>query len=159
MKKNKLILLILVCVAISCCSTAEKTTKENPHPFKVVKATYNNWVGGLPGSNGITVHIAIDNATIKLDTLFFRNHKVVLSQDKGLDKPFYTGSFKLSEKKRALIMSSDPREEYGNEPPNLKQQIPFILKEDQAVISYVYKNKIRHYNIDTLKKTATIYRY
>ena len=34
------------------------------------------------------------------------------------------------------VMSGDPLDEYGNEPPKLGESIPFELEKDEAVIMY-----------------------
>ena len=44
---------------------------KNP-PFQITSAMYQNWVGGLPGSNGVIVTISYQSdADIAFDSIYF----------------------------------------------------------------------------------------
>ena len=54
-------------------------------------------------------------------------------------------------------MHADPKEEFGNKPPNISIKIPFELQENEAVISYFIKSKKRFYKLSNIKKQKTLY--
>ena len=52
-------------------------------------------------------------------------------------------------------MSSNRLTEYGNKVPNLLKTSPFQLNEDEYVVSYKFKNKVRYFKIDKILKKET----
>ena len=150
---NKIISIGIATIAsiffLSCSST--KTINENGFqkktPFKVVTATYSKWIGGQPGVNGISVHISIDKPEILLDTIYFRNTSIKLKLDKSISNPVYVGSFVLPNTNKNFNLDIDPKKEFGNQIPDISRKIPFDLKEDEAVISYLLKNKRTYFKI------------
>jgi len=137
---------------LSCSST--KRVNENGFqkkpPFKVLTATYSKWIGGQPGVNGISVHISIDNPEILLDTVYFRNNSAKLKLDKSISNPVYVGSFVLPNTNKNFNLDIDPKKEFGNQVPNISQKIPFDLKETEAIISYLLKNKRTYFKISNI---------
>jgi hypothetical protein len=149
--QSSIITLILISFS-SCISSKAQTTNfvNSTKHFSVVDAYYTNWVGGQPGIKGITIKIYIDNPTITLDTLYFRNRKIVLEQDKIDNKHPFISSVTLN-KSPDFILDNDPKKEYGNPVPEITNNIPFQLNENEAVISYSYKNT-EFFKKITLKK-------
>lgn len=144
-------------LAFSSCGASkiheEKEFQTKP-PFKVVKATYNSWVGGQPGVRGIRVEISIDNSEITLDTIYFRNMETTLKKELNSANELYVGTFVLP-KKNEFILHSDPKKEYGNEVPDISLKIPFVLKKDEAIVSYSYKNKRVFFKVEHLIETKS----
>lgn len=129
-----------------CKNSKEMTYKTVKHAqFKITKATYKNWVAGVKGGgSGINVFIAIPNLEtdkITIDSLFFRGQKVK-AEHKGL---LYVGYFKTStNQKKDIIMSGDVNAEYGNKAPIKELKFPFDLKDNEVVISYKKRGKIKY---------------
>ncbi len=148
----------LATLLVMSCNTSKniaQITPSNTHPFKVINATYNTWVGGQPGVKGLLINIHIDNSEIKLDTVYFRNMKVSLKQNFTSEKPQYVGSFIYSKTKPDYILHENAVNEYGNAPPNTTLKIPFKLKENEAVVSYFYKEKMHYCKIDNIEKVKS----
>ena len=154
---NKLVsILISVIILLTfsfCCVTKSNikgATAEN-HPFKVTKATSNTWVGGQPGVKGIKITITIDNSEIKLDSIFFRNRKAELKRDTNSLLPFFVGIMILPNTEKDYILDKNPVKEYGNKPPNTLLNIPFELKNNEAIVSYIYEENTYYYKIEKIK--------
>jgi len=153
---NKIISIGIVTITsiffLSCGSakTINETDFQKKPPFKVVATTYSKWIGGQPGVNGISIHISIDNPKISLDTVYFRNNSAKLKLDKSISNQVYVGSFVLPNKNKNFNSDIDPKNEYGNQVPDISQKIPFDLKEDEAVISYLFKNKRTYFKISNI---------
>lgn len=135
-----------ILLAFSFCSSTKEISKEN-HPFKVTNATYNTWVGGQPGVKGIKVVITIDNPEIELDSVFFRKKKTPLKRDISVELPTFVGVFTDQNNKNDYILHENPINEYGNTPINKSLNIPFSLKKNEAVVSYLLDNKTYYYKI------------
>ena len=69
------------------------------------------------------------------------------------------GRFKTeANQKQDIIMSNEPYAEYANKVPELPEKIPFELKDDECVVSYLEKNKIKYFKIEGIvKKESTRY--
>ncbi len=154
-KLLNLIIVALIPFFFSSCCASKTTICQKEAPFKVLNATYNIWDGGQPGVKGISINITIDNPTIQLDSVYFRNNKIPLRSDSKSEKLKFTGSYNLPYKNKDLIMSSNPLEEFGNKPHNIKPNIPFNLKKNEAVVSYFYKGKRNYYKIKNVTEIKT----
>jgi len=143
----------LLSIAFFGCGTSKiKAQTENEHPFKVLEANYANWVSEQPDITEITVNIIIDNPKIQLDSVYFRNSSAPLKHMESFENLVFTGSFKTSTTPHDYILDSDPKQEFGNKPPVMVSKIPFELTDDEAVVSYFYKNKINYYKILAVKE-------
>ena len=152
MKKLATIISILVfSIIFSQCSASKinETSQNNP-PFKVINAVYSTWAGEQPDVKGINIKITIDNPEIQLDTVFFRNMKTTLIQEVNTNPPIFVGSFMFPTIKNDYILHENPVKEYGNTPPNISINIPFELKKNEAVISYLFNGNTHYYKIENL---------
>lgn len=155
MKTMKILSIIAILFGFSQCGTSKLVT--NP-PFKITSATYNNWVGGLPGSSGTRVEIRLtDKENIAFDSLFFQKKATKIEVREANGKTFLTAHFNTSTaNKRDLILDSDSRKEINNEVPK-NDNFPFELKENEAIISYKVSGKIKFYKIEKIEATKPNY--
>ncbi|MDD3721573.1 MAG: hypothetical protein PHW92_03660 [Lutibacter sp.] len=144
-------LITLLSVALFGCG-ASKVKAQNEHPFKVLEATYVNSVGDQPDLVETTIKVFIDNKEIKLDSVYFRNHKASLKHKESNENSLFTGSFTASTTLHNYILHSDPKQEFGNKPPIIKTKLPFKLAENEAIVSYFYKDKINYCRILEVKE-------
>ncbi|AOW21044.1 hypothetical protein [Urechidicola croceus] len=141
-------------LGFSQCGSSKSMTyklQENT-PFSITNATFTNWVAGVKGGgSGINVMIPIsqkDENKIVFDSLYFNQQVVKLEQVKN----GYIGRFKTNQNKRKdIILNSDPAKEYGNEAPIMKPKFPFDLKGDEAVISYLENDTKKYYKFKVEK--------
>ncbi|MDO9137688.1 MAG: hypothetical protein Q7U21_07670, partial [Lutibacter sp.] len=126
--------------------------KAQEHPFKVLQATYAISVGNQSDLVVNTLKITINNQEIKLDTVYFRNHKAPLKLVDSTKNSIFSGSFITSTTPHDYILHSDPKQEFGNKPPVTILNLPLELADNEAVVSYFYKNKINYYKISEVKE-------
>ncbi|MFZ2282717.1 MAG: hypothetical protein WAV86_02485 [Lutibacter sp.] len=143
--------LILLSFAFFGCG-ASKVKEQNEAPFKVLEATYTNSVGGQTDLIRTTIRITIKNKDIQLDSVYFRNNSASLKRVYNIENSLFIGSFITSKTPHDLILHADPKEEFGNKPPVTISKLPFEIKENEAVVSYFYKDKINFYKILEVKE-------
>ena len=144
-------LIILISIAFFGCGTS-KIKAQNEHPFKVVEATYTNFVGDQPDLVVTTLKITTNNPEIQLDTVYFRNNVTLLKREESDENSVFTGSFTTSNTPHDYNLDSDPKQEFGNKPPVIVSELPFKLTDNEAVVSYFYKDKIYYYKISAVKE-------
>ena len=141
------LLLLVLMVSFSQCSTAHKLQKEAPTEFGVVYS--QKWTAGVKdGGSGINVFIPIKDTATPLDSIYFRGQMAQLELIEG-DKPVYVGRFKTAHNQptKDIIMSDDPREEYGNKAPVIEHDFPFELTDNECIITYKKGDQIMYYKI------------
>ncbi|MFZ2284223.1 MAG: hypothetical protein WAV86_10130 [Lutibacter sp.] len=143
-------LLILLSFAFFGCG-ASKVKAQNEAPFKVLEATYTNSVGEQTDLIRTTIRITLKNKDIQLDSVYFRNNKAPLKRVDNDENSVFTGSFTASKTPHDYILHSDPKQEFGNKPPVTVSKSPFEIKENEAIVSYFYKDNINYYKILEVK--------
>jgi len=146
----------IVIMSFSQCSSAQFDKKA---PVTITNAFYNNWVGGRPGVKGIliTIKAKTPETDIIFDSIFYNNKRVKLESQLQKNELILTGNFAIRSKRDHIIMHADPKEEFGNRPPNTSAKISFELHDNEAVISYFIKSKKRFYKLSNIKKAKTVY--
>lgn len=125
---------------------------QNNHPFKVLEATYANSVFEQIDLVLTTLKITTNNKEIQLDSVYFRNHKAPLKRVESDENFIFSGSFTTSTIPHDYILHSDPKQEFGNKPPVTVSKLPFELRDNEAIVSYFYKDKINYYKILEVKE-------
>lgn len=143
----------IIMTSFSQCSSSKKTQSKPPIEFGNIY--YQSWVAGIEGGgSGINIFIPIKKEIqegIELDSVYFRG-KAAKLEVKPNDKMLYIGYFKtgFNTMKPDIVMSSDSKEEYGNQLPKIEVKIPFDLKKDECVVGYQYLNKYLYYKIENI---------
>lgn len=147
---------IITVMSFLNCASSQKVQEKAPVDFQ--QAYYTTWVGGTKGAgSGLNLYIPVmetKDIDIRLDSVYFRGKRAEL-QTKPEDKNLYIAYFRTSdnsEKAPDLIMSSDPRKEYGNRPPEIIRNFPFDLKKDEAMLSFRKNGEKRYYKINVIEK-------
>lgn len=137
--------------SFSQCSSAQKLQTKAPTQFGDVYC--QTWVAGIKGGgSGINIFIPVMDKTIQLDSVYFRGKATKLEVNSS-ETPLYIGRFKTGfNEHKDIIMSSDSNEEYGNKLPEKAVKIPFDLKDDECVVSYIKDNKTLYYKISNVQQ-------
>lgn len=152
----KLGIYIFMAIGLMTCKSAK--FDKNP-PFKISGATYNNWTGGQPGVSGIRVIINFETKEdVQFDKIYFAKKEGTTELYERKGKVFLVGRIDTSNpKQRDLTLHIDSKKEVKNELPKEETKIPFELKENEAIISYVYKGKTHYYKVENIQQTKADY--
>lgn len=140
---------------LSNCANGQKLQK-NP-PAELQQAYYTTWRGDARGAgSGFNLFIPFsdkNNGTVEFDSVYFRGKSAVL-QSLPNQPEMLVAYFRNESPKKApdLIMSSDPKKEYGNKAPIIPKEIPFKLKEDEAVIVFKKDGQKSYFRIENIEK-------
>lgn len=150
------ILILLVLMGFTNCSSAQKLEKQVS--FTIGEVYCQNWVAGIEGGgSGINIFIPIEDLknNIQLDSVYFRG-KAVKLEFKPNSPTVFIGRLKtLSNQKKDIIMSVKPEDEYGNKVPERINKIPFELKKNECVISYIEDGKTMYFKIENIIEKKT----
>jgi hypothetical protein len=155
MKNFKIILSLFITLLFLQCNSLKFVKKP---PFKIEKASYNNWFGGQPGVSGTKIEIELkENSSIAFDSIFFRNKSTKIEINTTTKKTLLIGHFTTSKRQnRDLILDINVTKEMKNTLPDVKQ-IPFELNENEAIISYKVGNKINYFKIENVEKEKSMF--
>lgn len=145
--------MLIVMTSFSQCSSSKELQSKSPTKFGDVYC--QSWVAGIKGGgSGINIFISINEDIpegLMLDSVYFRG-KAAKLEVKPNDKTLYIGRFKtgFNVMKQDIVMSSDSKEEYGNQLPKIETKIPFDLKDNECVVSYKKGDKTQYYKIENI---------
>ena len=92
---------------------------------------------------------SIQTNRVSLTEVYFRNRKAALTS--SADMPgVYMATFETG--KPDMIMSSDPKEEYGNKMPQKTDKLDFELKDDEAILIFTQNSKVKYYKLTGVKE-------
>jgi hypothetical protein len=152
-----LLIMLVFMASFSQCSSTKKLQKISP--ITIGKVYIQKWVAGVQGGgSGLYIFIPVSDASIKLDSVYFRGTATKLSV-KYQNKNMFIGNFiNPSKQKHDIIMSGDSKEEYGNKLPISKEPkpIPFELKDDECVISYIDGKKTKYFKVGNIVEKQLI---
>lgn len=146
-------LFLLFTLSIVTCKSISLETKP---PFTIKEASYKSWVGGQPGVHGINVYLSYTSkSTVDFDSIYFRNRVVKLSKKQLPATQILMGYFNTSTVNSIEDLKSHKEVPKKVHSKKQKSQIPFILKQDEAVISYTEGNGVKYYKVLNLKRQAS----
>lgn len=159
--KKTLIILTSFIFGLFGCTSQKKLTSDVP--FTLEKPSCQQYAAGREeGDSGFVLRIpiaGIATTDVSFKDVFFRGH--VLSPEMVKEA---TGMVLLCEFKNSaatikpdIIMDADPKQEIGNQPPEMitkkVKEFPFQLAPDEAVISFIEgsSNKVIYHKIGGIK--------
>jgi hypothetical protein len=155
-----LITLLTTISFLSCASTQEKPKASNQYiltektPFMITEGHFQKWAAGAQGG-GSGTHVFLTFAALQknvsLKELYFKGEKTSL-KIVGKNSNKYQASFR-DQNRTITIMDHDALKEAVNTPP---VKIPFTLKEDDAVLSYIENNELKFFKISALPEKPLI---
>ena len=139
MKSIFFMLGLLTLVLFASCGSNKGLQERSPAQFNQVYYTYN--------SNGIELTIpvsSIQDERISLDAVYFHGMKSDLIQN--AEKPnLYVANFRMGT--GDMVMDKDPAKEYGNKPPQLPEESPFDIDEDEAILVFTQDDETKYYKL------------
>ncbi|MDT0642142.1 hypothetical protein RM553_04785 [Zunongwangia sp. F363] len=89
--------------------------------------------------------VAIQENRVSLESVYFRGMKSPLKQNEEIPGEYVA---RFNTKDPSMIMSSDPKEEYGNKPPQKPQKSPVELKSDEALLVFAKNAATKFYKLE-----------
>ncbi|MDT0689646.1 hypothetical protein RM549_07605 [Salegentibacter sp. F188] len=130
---------ILVFSLFTNCGSNKGLQEGAPAQFQDVYTT--------TASSGLKLHIpvaVIQDNQISLDSVYFRGMKSPLVQNEELSNEYVA---QFNTKDSEVVMSSDPREEYGNKAPQRAEKSPFDIERDEAILVFSQNNKTKYFKL------------
>lgn len=147
---------IVAVILFSHCGSSQIFEAEAP--VEMDTAYVEPWTAGeekqYKGVN-LLFPVRMDGKTV-LDTVYYRYKKAPLLRIQKDNYLVYKATLELDTAPYDMVMHTDPREEAGNRPPPRKQH-DFDLKDDEAIISYTRKGKIRYFKVSGLQSSPAIH--
>lgn len=151
--KNKQILSLLLVVLLVGCS--KKLSFESQDKTGIKEAYYQQWTSGARGGgSGLSIYIILENAdtletqNIELEGIYFQKY---YSSLKETGKNKFQGHIKTNEG-TLKVGDIDNDIEKTPEQKELEKDIPFNLSNDEAVISFTEKGKLKYYKLKLKRK-------
>ncbi|WP_299258992.1 hypothetical protein [uncultured Aquimarina sp.] len=141
--------LLGILVAFTQCATSQKIDKIVPIQLK--DPYFQNWVSGVKGGGaGFILYIPVDpDSDIQLENAYFKGKNVKLKRKSN--EAVYVGRYTDPRTVREdIVMSEDPKKEYGNKAQEIEEKIPFELKEGECIISYAKDGKEGYFKLNNL---------
>ncbi len=92
---------------------------------------------------------AIQTERVALNSVYFQDRKADLEMDNNFPG-VYIATFPRG--KEDLIMSSDPRDEYGNKVRAIPEEAPVKIKDDEAILVFTEKGDVKFYKITGIEE-------
>ncbi|MBR9913507.1 MAG: hypothetical protein GYB32_01565 [Algicola sp.] len=146
-------LMVVFVVSFSRCSTAQKLQKEAP--LDIGDVYFQRWTGGVKGAgSGLNIFIPTEQSAVILDSVYFREKVAKLELTETDDSHLYIGRFKtaFNEPDTDLVLSSDQKEEYSNQLPKKKQELPFEISDTECIVSYRKGEKQYYFKISNIQE-------
>lgn len=140
---------------VQCCTP--KKSFQTKTPFTITESFYQDWVGGVPGVSGTTIHLKIDDleSDVIPDSLFFREKGLKIELRSSVQGDLWLAHYS-NQSKKDINMTDSPMGEYGNTAPE-KTNFPYDLNKNEAVLSYYYKGAIQYYKLVNLEQKETLF--
>lgn len=139
-------------MSFSQCASTQRL--ESKAPVNIKEVFYKEWSNPARGmGSGLNLFLVLneENSTIELDSVYFRKKKAKIAFTKD---NIYVAKFKTASNTiQPITMSLDPKEEVKNpHSKNEEPDVPFELANDECIISYKEKGKLKYFKLTGLKK-------
>ena len=154
-KMTSLALLFIVVASFSQCSSAKNAQESSS--LEIIQAYCQRWIGGVEGGgSGLNIFIQTMDNSIRLDSVYFRG-KGAKFETKPQSETLYIGRFMSDfNQKKDMIMTSEPKGEFGNEAPQVLTKIPFELKDNECMVSYQKNGSTIYFKIENVVEKELI---
>ncbi len=138
--KNALYLIVgLFFTLFASCGSNNNLQERAPAQFNDVYYTKD--------ANGMSLYIpvaVIQDERVSLDAVYFRGLKSVLKKDPE-QANLYVANFRTGT--GDMVMHKDPREEYGNQAPQLPEKSPVSIEDNEALLVFTQDGKTKYFKL------------
>lgn len=142
--------------AFAHCGSSQ--TLQSQAPFTLEGSAIEPWTAGDSDQfRGVNLLFPVTSGKeIVLDTVYYGRKKSALIRIQKDDYLVYKATVDTTNTPYDVVMHADPKEEFGNRPP-VREDVPFELMDDEAVISYLEKGRRKYVKISGLKISTPIH--
>lgn len=152
---QKTVYIIILYLCFTSCSSQQQTPMklQEKAPFTIISVFAQPWTGGQPDSgSGINVQMTIQNLNkknIQLLDFYFRGKQTKLEDISTNNNGLYIARY-LKEAEKEVVLHNNSQKEAQNQPPTLQPTLPFKLKDNEGVISYIENGTIKYYKLKNI---------
>ena len=135
---------LLVFTMFTGCGSNQNLQEKAPASFQQVYYTRD--------ASAMKLYIpvsSIQTERVAFNSVYFQDRKADLELD-TIRPGRFVAIFPLG--KPDLIMSSDPREEYGNKVRSIPVDAPFKIKNDEAILVFTERGDIKFYKLTGIEE-------
>jgi hypothetical protein len=134
-----------------------KTQNGMKAPFSITEKSYFYWVGGKKGSNGTSIKITgnFETTNVEFPKLYFQNKEYQIVPEITGNKFTLVGNHSAIANEN-IVMHSDPKQEFGNQPSSAEKKIPFELEKNEAILVYSINGKDFYFKVTDIKQLETV---
>lgn len=131
---------------------------ETEPPFALDTSHMEPWTAGDANQfSGMNLLFPVKSGKdVLLDSVYFRNTMAPLIRIQKNSYLVYKATIDTTEAPYDVIMHADPKEEVGNRPSDVKRS-PFVLKHDEAVITYMDNGQRKYYKVTGLHTSPAVH--
>ncbi len=149
-----ILVLIFTGASVSQCAKIKLTEKA---PFTITEATFQNWVGGQPGVRGTNLRIGIEALNgVSIQHVYYKNRRHTPSIETINGKTYVVVNITESRSDHIHEITLSPKKRLDKK-PEVKEELPFKLSINDAVIAYTDGAKTRYYKVTQIKKVDTVF--
>ena len=152
MKFIKFTVIVLFTLSIVKC---KGTQFDKTPPFNIIDASYKNWTGGRPGVLGTDIVVKyVSKTNVIFDSIYFQKKSVKLEIKKlnSSGHKYIIGRFNRSTVKSRTDLILHKTENRQIKITSKRFNGPFLIKDNQAIISYNEDGIIKYYKISNIRK-------
>jgi len=129
---NSLTLLLIACLFLNCSTASSSYKLQKKSPLKFHKIEVQKWSTNIQrGDSGIKMYLILpSDINSQLDSVYFNNVKTNIYR--GRKTNTYFANFRIEKKRRS-------------------NRFPFILKNNECVVSYIEGGKRKYYKYSGVK--------
>jgi len=156
----KSISIILVTIVLSLSLFGCKTQYlETSVPFEIEEKTYFYWVGGRQGTQGVTISLVgnTESLNVSFSKLFFQYHEYSIVPEYRNDGFLIVGNFSEF-RGNDQVTDPDPLSDGISQAQKEKDEFPFDLKDDEAILLYSVNGLEGYHKITGIKQLDKVFR-
>ena len=126
-------------------------------PFKIVEKSYFYYVSGKKSTNGFKIQLVgtYESRNLEFTTIYFHNRELKVVPNVHIDKFTLVGGYTTLIAEDILV--DEIRLDGETTQKDNSDDIPFELKDDEAVIVYQINGRNYYYKVSDIEKLETVY--
>lgn len=156
-KLNNFIIFTFVVLLFLGFSSHKNPIFQKKAPFTIVEKSYFYYVSGKKGTNGFKIKLVglYESRNLAFSSIYFHNRELKVVPNVHIDKFTLVGGYTTLITEDILV--DEIRLDGETTQKDKSDDIPFELKEDEAVIVYQINGRDYYYKVSDIEKLETVY--